>query len=93
MLTISLRQFQLKPSKYLSQLPLTLTVYGKPVATVNTYGGQKTEKVLTHKKDLKELLGDTKVEYDLPESKGEELCPRHHSPLLGNGIYSCGCQI
>lgn len=37
MLIISLRQFQLKANFYLKQLPLTLTVYGKPVAIVNTF--------------------------------------------------------
>lgn len=36
MLTLSVRQFQLKASEYLKQLPITLTVYGKPVAIVNT---------------------------------------------------------
>src|SRR4030065_474544 len=34
---ISVRQFQLEASKYLDKLPLTLTVYGKPVAIVNTF--------------------------------------------------------
>jgi len=37
MLTLSVRQFQLKASEYLKKLPLTLTVYGKPVAIVNTF--------------------------------------------------------
>ena len=37
MLTISLRDFQLKPTEYLNKLPLTLTRYGKPITIVNTY--------------------------------------------------------
>jgi hypothetical protein len=37
MLTLPVRQFQLKASQYLKQLPITLTVYGVPVAIVNTF--------------------------------------------------------
>lgn len=47
MKTISLRQFQLKPSLYLLELPLTLTVYGKPVAIVNTFTGEIEKSVNT----------------------------------------------
>lgn len=34
---ISLREFQLHPTKYLRELPLVLTQYNIPVATVNTF--------------------------------------------------------
>ncbi len=37
MKTISLRSFQLKPSKFLSELPITLTKYNRPFAVVTTF--------------------------------------------------------
>ena len=54
---ISLREFQLKPTKYLGDLPVTLTTYGKPVAkivSVNTNTDVLTDndKVLTEKKSV-----------------------------------------
>ncbi len=33
-MNVSMREFQLHPKKYLSNLPIVLTVYGKPIAQV-----------------------------------------------------------
>lgn len=37
MITVSLREFQHNSKELLKKLPLTLTIYGKPVAIVDTY--------------------------------------------------------
>jgi len=71
---ISLREFQLKPTKYLGDLPVTLTTYGKPIAkivSVNrntdvltdkdkvlTENGRATKSVNTKKEVLEELRND-----------------------------------
>lgn len=45
MLTISVRDFQLKASYYLNRLPVVLTKRGKPIATINGYVNSKDENV------------------------------------------------
>ena len=54
MVTISLREFQLKPSKFLGDLPVTLTVYN--VAKYKIVSVNTSDKVLA-----KELTQDKKV--------------------------------
>lgn len=44
---VSVREFQQKASKYLDQLPITLTIWGKPVAVIKPHKGTK-EKVKTN---------------------------------------------
>lgn len=71
MITIPLRQFQLKASEYLTKLPVTLTVYGKPVAIVNTF-------------DVVEMVsGTTDVTKGIPPGKGIAEGP-NHTPVLVN---------
>lgn len=52
MLTLSLREFRLKAGHYMGKLPLTLTVYGKPVATVNTLTSTIPKNTETERKPL-----------------------------------------
>lgn len=57
MKVISLRDFQLKPSKYLSELPLVLTQYGKPILSVNKY----TESVNKSQTTIEESVNGKEV--------------------------------
>ena len=47
---VSLRNFQLKPSKYINDLPIALTRYGKVIAFIKKKLNGKTVKKLIEKK-------------------------------------------
>lgn len=72
--TISLRQFQLKAKYFLDKLPLTLTVYGKPVAIVNTFVNTFKESVNTMSDNLN---GGGITEKNLVNNKENRWCQLH----------------
>ena len=54
---VSLRNFQLKPSKYIKDLPIEITRYGKSIARIDSLMGTPPKKVMKDiAKDLKKEL-------------------------------------
>lgn len=49
---INIREFCLRPASYLKELPVTLTRYGKPVASIIPVGSFKISSEVLEEKDL-----------------------------------------
>lgn len=75
---VSLRKFQLKPSEYLKNLPITLTVYGKPVAIVNTF----QESVNTNQESVSTSV-NTIITPQIPSVFFEEEPTKMSDPTMG----------
>ena len=77
MKTVSLRQFQQKPSQFLKELPITLTIYNKPICVISAVVNVEEKK--ESPKSMAEAVNSNVTEYSI--------CPKH-----GSMFRSCGCS-
>lgn len=70
---VSLRQFSNQPSKWIKELPIILTSYNIPVASVIPYKGYKGIR-------LQKEVDEVSIKY-LTNSRMQDLTPEPHTPM------------